>query len=253
MKKRNLLLVFVLILSSFACRLTPATEAVEDLGCAEAVAGIRDLREQYPFPDYFMDEKAVERGGEFDPMLYFTVLDHLSMEDGYVMDFVYTYDFMGGFPTLLARPETEAPYLSWEDVPADPLPALDHVRTDGTAAGYMQYVLLAIMGEQFYLYWHAGYSDAQVICNQAALETLLAGTTEFSEELPADVQRKARGIENLEPQVEIGDTTVQVRVVIFTKWGGFYRLTFTINREFPNTIQSTQDEQLVPYDCGIMF
>ncbi len=152
MKKLHLLLVLALLLS-LACRLTPATTEGEDLGCAAAVEGIRSLWAQYPFPDYFMEEKAVERGGEFDPMLYFTVLDHLSMEAGYVLDFVYTYDFMGGFPTLFARPETQPPYLSWDTVPAESFRALDYVRTDGTAAGYLQLAILSIMGEQFYLFW----------------------------------------------------------------------------------------------------
>jgi hypothetical protein len=252
MKKLQFLLVLVLILSSFACRLTPATEVPEDLGCAAAVAGIRALWAQSPFPDYFMDEKAVERGGEFDPNLYFTVLDHLSMEPGYVLDFVYTYDFMGGYPTLFARPEAEAPYLSWDDVPADPLPGLDHVRTDRTAAGYLQYVLLSIMGQQFYLFWHANYNDLQVVCDQAMLETLLNGSDDFGQELPADVRRRARAIEELEPRVEIGEGTVQVRLVGFTKWGGFYRFTIQLQRDFPHTFELTEEE-LVPYDCGVMF
>jgi hypothetical protein len=45
----------------------------------------------------------------------------------------------------------------------------------------------------------------------------------------------------------------EVQVITFTKWGGFYRLTYTIRRAFPHTLSDVKQEDLVPYDCDVMF
>jgi len=49
-----------------------------------------------------------------------------------------------------------------------------------------------------------------------------------------------------------GDIAI-VEVITFTKWGGFYRETYTISREVPHRIMDIKQENLVPYDCGIAF
>jgi hypothetical protein len=41
--------------------------------------------------------------------------------------------------------------------------------------------------------------------------------------------------------------------VVFTKWGGFLRVTFTISRDFPRRVFDAEAETLVAYDCGVMF
>jgi hypothetical protein len=44
-----------------------------------------------------------------------------------------------------------------------------------------------------------------------------------------------------------------VQIVTFTKWGGFFRETYSLERPYPYTIMDVQVEELVAYDCGIMF
>jgi len=58
---------------------------------------------------------------------------------------------------------------------------------------------------------------------------------------------------NIEPVVNLTDDSANVQVITFTKWGGFYRLTYSISRSFPHTIIDIKEENLVPYDCGVMF
>ena len=41
-------------------------------------------------------------------------------------------------------------------------------------------------------------------------------------------------------------------MLVFTKWGGFYRRTLTIGRR-DHVIQDEQNRPLVDYDCGITF
>lgn len=66
-------------------------------------------------------------------------------------------------------------------------------------------------------------------------------------------QAKVRTLRNIVPVVALEGDTARVEVVTFTKWGGFYRYTYTIHREFPHTILDLEQENLVPYDCGVMF
>lgn len=69
----------------------------------------------------------------------------------------------------------------------------------------------------------------------------------------SDYQTKAGAKRNIEPLVTLTDDTALVAVIVFSKWGGFYRYTYTISRSFPHTIMDVKDENLVPYDCGIAF
>lgn len=253
MKPLYILLAFVLLFSVPACG--PVTGPANDLGCAEAVAGLRGLTAGLEIPEDLLTETPVETGAEFDPNAYFDVLTHLSMEPGYVLDFVYTYDWMGGYPTLLARPEGDAPYLSWTDVQAEANNYLEHVVVDGTPEGFLQLALLDMLGQQFYLWWHANYNDWQVVCNQTDVKTIVDGlaSTDFGLPMPLADRRQALSLRGVEPVVEIGGQTVEVRLVAFTQWGGFYELRFEVQAAFPHTVLNVEQEELVPYDCGVMF
>jgi hypothetical protein len=250
---KRLSFLFALMLLAAACGPAPAEGAVS--GCAETVAAVRALWADYPFPDYLNTENPVENGSEFDPNAYFSVLDGLSMEPGYTLDFVFTYNWLGGYPTLLARPEDSAPYLSWQDVPGPGGDYLDHVQADGTPESYFQVVVMDIMAQQFYLVWHANYNDLQIVCDRAAVRDILDGISgdDFGQPMPLVDRMRAQSLSGLEPVVDIGEQTVEVRLVTFSHWAGFYEYTFTLNREFPHTILSVEDKELVPYDCGVMF
>jgi hypothetical protein len=185
------------------------------------------------------------------------------MEPGYVLDYVYYWDGMGGSPVLYAR-KAEAPayrtFSEYSRAVSTPAPGtaagswLDHVRTDGTPEGFLELVVLRTMGSQFYLFWHSGYNDARIVCNQTMTEAIVSSLegTNFGTPLTAEQAAAARALDTA-PRVEIGDRQVVVKIVMFTRWGGFYRSTFTLQRDFPHTFEKPRSEELVPYDCGIMF
>ncbi|HEX2909130.1 MAG TPA: hypothetical protein VHO69_19810 [Phototrophicaceae bacterium] len=122
---------------------------------------------------------------------------------------------------------------------------------DGTPASFIELAVLQLLGQQFYLFWHSNYYDMQIICDEAQLKTLLSVPTDFGDPLPEEVQQSALELD-LRPQVDLEADTAQVQLIGFTKWGGFIRLTFTMNREAPYAVILTQDV-LVPYECGVMF
>ena len=222
-------------------------------------------------PDHFRPEEPAEitrTEGDFDVNAYFGVLEHLSMEPGYVLDYLYVYDGMGGYPFIYARPSDSLPYASRDEYVASVTEEgqapdenraysedfLEHIVVDDTREGYFQLVALRIMAKQFYLYWHAGYNDTRLVCDEESLERTLSSADSAFEGggLPSSVARKARKID-LEPTVEfLDDSTALVRVVTFTMWGGFAEVRYTISRQFPHTV-SSEAETLVEYDCGVSF
>jgi hypothetical protein len=229
--------------------------------CKEVVAEFNGLIDGLELPGHLMKEDAEKTDRDFDVNLYFTVLDRLSMEPGYVLDYVYFYidDFAGG-PYLYARRADEPPYKNYDEFSdaggganlserEDYYP--HHIVADGSPESFFQLSLLRIQGDQFYLFWHANYNDARIVCDHDDANATLAdlGSRYLStEEILPNV-----GEIDFSPVVLMDEDQVQVDVVIFTKWGGFIRDSVTMKREFPHEILYAEAEVLVPYNCGIIF
>jgi hypothetical protein len=197
------------------------------------------------------------QGDEFDVNQYFDSLTHISPRQGYVLDYVYQNDDLGGYPLLYARPVDQAPYASRADLPENTeWPDFrEYLQVEDTEQGYFDYVVMDIMADQFYLFWHANYNDSQIVCNRQQLydivEQLSSG--DFGNAIDPDQRQKARFLRNIAPLVRLSGDSAVVEIVTFTKWGGFYRLTYTISREAPHKIMDIQQENILPYDCGIVF
>jgi hypothetical protein len=246
--------LFILTLLLAACGPAPAGEAIP--GCRALLAGIANLRGGDEIPVYFEEENPVKQGGEFDVMQYFTVLDHLSMQPGYILDYVYHFDGMGGYPVLYIRPDGQPPYATEADLPAAGgiTNYMDYIQADGTPEGWFQFIVLSMTARRFYLFWHANYNDQSIVCDKAAvMMTVNAMNSMSGQPMPLKARIQARFLQNVEPRIQTGDETVVVQVTTFTQWGGFYRRTYTLQRVFPHTILDSQEENLIPYDCGIVF
>lgn len=248
-----MLLVFA---SSLACQfLTPTRSGTVISNCAQIVSAIAQIQAG-EIPQHLF-ETGKKQGKEFDVHRYFDVLTHISMQEGYALDYVYQIDSLGGYPLLYAHPVKQSPYASIMDIPEDTqLPDYqEHLTIEDTEQGYFEYVAMDIMASQFYLYWHANYNDTQIVCNRQQMYDIVAqvNTGDFGATMDTAQQAKVRTLRNIPPVVLLAGDTATVEVVTFTKWGGFYRYTYTISRGFPHTILDLKEENLVPYDCGVMF
>lgn len=221
-------------------------------GFVDAVLALPGRR-SHP-PKHFMDdEEPVKKGREFNANRYFSVLDRLSMPPGYVLDYVYFSCSSGGEPIVYARRKDQSPYRTYSEyeaaggefaLPESQYGFVVNVRVDGSAEGYFQFVVLRVMGSQFYLDWHAAYNDDRIICDRAKLEELHL--------MDEDVGVQAQDLD-FQPSVAFREDCVLVRVVVFTNWGGFLQRSYTIHRDFPHRILEEETETLVPYDCGLHF
>jgi hypothetical protein len=192
-------------------------------------------------------------GEKFDPNEYFTVLTHLSLEDGYVLDYVYFAPGGGdGAPYLYARPEGEPTIEKYSVYKHSGVENyLSHVQVDGTAEGFYELAVLSIMGEQFYLGWHFAYNDWEVVGSRERLEAIIEWLNEEYHPLTEEQVEAALQLD-VTPRVKIGGDKVRVWLLAFTKWGGFYERIYTIDRDFPHQI-SEDETQLLPYECGVMY
>ncbi len=257
MKKQTTFLVLATFLFSVACQLlTPSNrDGTMISACTDVVQAFRDVQPG-AVPQSLL-ETGVKQGGEFDVNDYFNVFTHVSMEEGYALDYVYQLDSLGSYPILYARPADQPAYASTKDLPADIVLSdyLNHISIDDTEQGYFEFVAMNLMARQFYLDWHANYNDTEIVCNKKEINDIITDINDGNFGLPLDAsqQLKARALTDIDPLVKLTNYSAVVEIVTFTKWGGFYRLTYTINRSFPYTILDVQSENLVKYDCGIMF
>lgn len=257
MKTRTAIPFLFIIIASLACQSIvppPTREGTAIAACAEIVQGVAQIQPHNP-PQALM-ETGTKNGGEFDANEYFTILTGLSMQDGYALDYIYPVDFLGSYPVLYARPENQPPYASAANVP-EGFQLADyhaHLDIDDREQGYFEAVVMDIMASQFYLVWHANYNDTQIVCGQEDANSIVAdiNSADFGMEMSLQQQAQVRAMTNIEPAVRLTDTSAIVEVIVFTKWGGFYRQTYTISRSFPHSVEM-QEENLIEYDCGIMF
>lgn len=253
----------------------PATGAVTvSAAWAQDVAYIlSDILPGRP-PDNLAKVGGTKTGGEFDVNAVFSVLNHLSMEEGYVMDYVYDFFQSGGSPLLYVRPASAAPYKTYDDFAsaADKFTRPENdkslvwmvmgeqtgvfgnkIKIDSTKEGYFEYTALQILGAQFYLWWHANYNDTRIVCQPQEVESVLTGIVNSGlKQVDDGFKRDARRL-NLEPSIEISGDLVTVKLVAFSKWGGFSQLSYMMYKNYPHSVIGFEDKTLLEYNCGMMF
>jgi hypothetical protein len=219
--------------------------------CQKTVDAMSLLPKKYKSIDYNKDTPMSD--GMFNVNEYFSVLEHLQVESGYILDYIYHNLGGSGHPYIYARKVNQTPYKVFTDIAkASENDWLNHVQVDSSKQGYFQFAVLRKMGPQFYLYWHSAYNDHSIVCDREGLEKVLSKQTFQNIKIPQDVQEKARKLDII-PKVNFDNDKVIIKIVYFTNWGGFIEETSTILRKFPHQILDTKTLTLVLYNCGVQF
>ena len=260
----------LLILSLFACSVPTSIADEDDQSQGDNhwqadVDEIKQITQGLKIPGHLIDPESEPTEALFDPNQLLRPLEHLSLQPGYTLDFVYKFDGSGGRPYLYARKTSDTPFENVDafqtsleackkENPQGGCHYYEFIDIDGTPEGYFQWILLRMMGDQFYLYWHAGYNDKEIIASQARLEELVNRLKNGESGVPIS-ETKSRQALKLDPlpKITIQEENVTLRILWFTKWGGFTESIYTITTAAPHRIIDQQDTLLLEYDCGILF
>lgn len=240
--------------------------------CSKVVNGIDQLHQQAN-ESFYRQRK--ENGSDsvsstMDPNDYFKVLTHLSLPEGSVLDTVYHAFGGNGGPVLYVRKEGDLPFQTfaeYEDktgirqlkdngdysqMEQKEKEYLTLIRADGRPESFFELAVYATLAGQYNLMWHANYFDTQVIVTKRDTQRIIRNnSSDFGTPLSWKQKREAKKIDPT-PVVHINEDTAEVSLVLFSKWGGFFRRTFTYTKTYPHRVE-TKDEELVKYDCQVMF
>ncbi|MGH9361060.1 MAG: hypothetical protein ACRD2T_04030 [Thermoanaerobaculia bacterium] len=196
----------------------------------------------------------------FDPDRYFEVFDRLRPEEGWGLDYVYQYWGNGGSPLLYPRkgdqPPLATPEQYRERFAGSEHPYLWRLAAERSSEGAFQLALFALEGQKFYLHWHSNYFDTEVVCTPERLAELLRAIPDEHPEpslidgITAEERGRLRALD-LRPVVRRAGDFAEVEALAFTNWGGFHRRTTRI--AWPNWVLGVTAEEVVGYQCGIMF
>ncbi len=236
--------------------------------CHRIIDGLYTLKAELKLPDHFTGENPFRQAADFNPNKYFKIFKHLKIKPGYTLDYVYFQDELGGKPLVYARKANAAPFHTYEEFLKSydeemsgerSYDQLNHVfdylgqiQIDKTPESYYEFVVLAFLGDQFYLQWHGLYHDSKILCDPSDMHYVYEDLNSFGVEFPQSVKDNLEKID-FRSTVLINSDTVSVRIVAFTKWGGFWENIYVMDKKDPMNLKDVQSNTLLEYDCGISF
>lgn len=236
--------------------------------CRQIVDGLYNLKKDLGLPEHFTSENPFRQTTDFDPNKYFQIFTHLKIASGYKLDYIYFNDELGGLPLVYARKTSSAPFKSYaellksfgEEMEGErsygqlrhKYDYLERIQIDKTPESYFEFTTLAFQGDQFYLWWHGLYNDLKILCDSSDIQYVNADMEGFDIEFPQDVKDRIEKID-FSPVVIVGESEVTVRMITFTKWGGFYENVYVMDKDNPMQLLDVQFNPIIEYDCGINF
>lgn len=236
--------------------------------CRRVVDGLYALKSELGLPEHFTTENSFRQATDFNPNQYFQVFNHLKIKPGYTLDYIYFQDELGSKPLVYARKSSTAPFHTYEEFLKSygeemsgersyarlnhAFDYLQQIQTDKSPESYYEFVLLAFLGDQFYLQWHGLYNDSKILCDPSDMQYVNKDMNDFEVEFPEEVKNNIEKID-FKPAILTNEDTVSVRIVAFTKWGGFWENIYVMDKENPMNLKDVQSNTLLEYDCGISF
>lgn len=172
--------------------------------------------------------------GSLDLNEYLKLFNYLSIDEGYVLDYLYSFDGRGGQPFPYTRKESQTPIddltdyliqfdqpnidmlLGQSPKPGDMRPWLSHIKFEPINMGYVQFALFCLKAHKFYLYWHSLYNDITQILTRKGLERYFRENKEKIKTLsPKDILEI-----NYQPVLDQVDKIGKIRFLAFDTDGG---------------------------------
>jgi len=219
---------------------------------------LRDIRKAQGMvsPGNLLSNATMRIGEEFDPFIYLDILTHLSLLEGYVLDFTYDYqEGLGGHPCLYARPLENAPFETMTELEAWERKnnVSDFLVSDGTPESFFELVVFREVANQFYLYWHNAYNDLRIITEKTDIFKIVTTLDELGPVKFDPVQAEIAMALDPVPRIELTETSASVVYCTFTQWGGFSIQQEVFSRVHPHLLLCSEVLKTAKYNCGVIF
>ena len=220
----------------------------------------------------------IMRGGtisnRFDANQYFTALRAVHPDDGLVLDWVYWKRGIGGFPVLYVRQTEAAPFVNFEKYAAQTTNAplettspqsdvdqrlrfgyLEKLQVEDSPEGFFQLIVLRLLGDRFYLFWHEFYNEVVLVCSKQGWEILLQNEKQRGEPYTPPPPEFIAAAEKLDftPHIQIRDEQVEVNVMTYSPFGGLNLHSFAISRPYPHRILTHSQTNLLKHTQRFVF
>ena len=230
----------------------------------EHLKGIPPLRRETFWPSPFVPSL----GGDFDVNRILIVLDLVHLEPGYVLDYIYLVDHLGGQPFLYAQPvdgtrvtskgeyserfQVEMPdlLLGAEPTDDDSRPYLDHMAFEKTDLGFLQFAVFCMTARRFQLCWHSHYNNRIYILDDEErserLRTRKFDLPELSEE-----ELGVLPLLDIRPKIQTYGESGWVRLFNYEMNRRFSYCTIEV--EWPNRLCGITDEIMIESRSEILY
>lgn len=255
--KRFILVVFgagLLMLGLSGCKITSAVEGQDKSVrvCKNTTKLILSTYKDLQIPDHLRTDHPTKDRGDFELASLVGEMDHVTVNEGFQVDYVYTYRNAMGRPLVYSLPRAQKVFNTEDEFKAGkPLRLTYALETTDQRWGFLQLAILEELGDQFYQYYTAEYDDNRIICDIDDIELLIDQLASSEVHSPMDWWQKMRAltISETDPIVNIYSTanTVEVSLLLFDSQTGIVRRTYVYSYLFPHELLETIDEVIVGY------
>lgn len=140
--------------------------------------------------------------------------------------------------------------------------------------GYFQFVVFALIGDNYFKFWHSNYGEMSIITSNNQLKELTERKDDFYYKFSSKKEDDNSQVEAIFsdgflskltmdkesvlqidpcPEVILNKDSATVRIVTLSPWKGFLERTFTISKTFPHKLEQVKLDTIIEYNCGIMF
>jgi hypothetical protein len=215
-------------------------------------------------PDAFLEGKTSNPHdvAAFDVNRKLVAFDRISMNPGYVLDWVYDRDHHSGEPLVYAREISAKPlatpdqyYASfnlprkfWTEPTSETCrPFLDHLTFEQTPLGCFQFAMFCMTIRRFYLFWHSNYNDRGYLCTDARRSEAIG--KRLGSIKPRDVELLTSI--DVRPRVMIQGSSSQISLFNFVDGRGYSFVHIFIRH--PNSFERFEEDVVIQTECTILY
>lgn len=219
---------------------------------------------------------------------YIRLFDKLKIENGYNIYLNYVWSGSAGYPVILSLQDSvsldsliktfiykdslgflisDQSYNFYDDVHWNYIDSIrekylpeKHLKAEDSKIGYFQLLCFYLISSDFAKYWHANYSQREILTSRPRLNEILAYYEDYTEKENIAAfekeKQKAIGIDSL-ITINFTQDSCFLKVTVAQRSlmdeNGIYRVKWSISRQFPHEISLSSFELLVKDPVRIIY